>query len=276
MSLQYFDERRPLQPPIGYVRDLSERNLTHAPHIEFVRQYDLSRDIATDDIPIPAPHDREGYFGDDHFRYWISGLVEQHRLSAFSSPSRYLDFGGCTGRVARHFVRDPDCETWVCDINVNYIDWLELHAPAIRALHTRPIPALPFDSGYFDLISCFSVFTHISESALHYVLELKRVIRPGGCLYLTVLDESSWTFTRDTEWLLRSIARTTSVEKLRADLSAPLPERPYIVRYNDAEAYNCNVFYCRDTIERLWGRHFSRCEIFPMASGYQTGVVLIV
>jgi ubiquinone/menaquinone biosynthesis C-methylase UbiE len=52
-------------------------------------------------------------------------------------------------------------------------------------------PHLPFEDGYFNLICCGSVFTHIVDLADAWLLELKRIARPGAKLYVTVHDRHS-------------------------------------------------------------------------------------
>jgi SAM-dependent methyltransferase len=54
---------------------------------------------------------------------------------------------------------------------------------------TTTAPHLPFEDGYFDLIYAGSVFTHIADLADAWFLELKRIVRPGGRLYITVHDK---------------------------------------------------------------------------------------
>src|SRR5204863_7451754 len=50
---------------------------------------------------------------------------------------------------------------------------------------------LPFEDRFFDLVYCGSVFSHMGEMCDAWLLELARVIRPGGTLYLTVVTRDS-------------------------------------------------------------------------------------
>jgi SAM-dependent methyltransferase len=48
-------------------------------------------------------------------------------------------------------------------------------------------PPLPYSGGYFDVVYCLSVFTHLSESMQDlWIGELRRILKPGGVLVLTV------------------------------------------------------------------------------------------
>jgi ubiquinone/menaquinone biosynthesis C-methylase UbiE len=55
--------------------------------------------------------------------------------------------------------------------------------------NTTTLPHVPYEDNYFDLIYAGSVFTHIADLADAWLLELKRILRPGGMLYVTVHDD---------------------------------------------------------------------------------------
>ncbi len=107
--------------------------------------------------------------------------------------SRILDFGCATGRLTRWFA-DPEGsrEVWGVDINAEAIVWCQRHlSPPLHFCTITTIPHLPFEDGYFDFSLAGSVFTHIDELADAWLLELRRVLRTGGHLYLTVIDKHS-------------------------------------------------------------------------------------
>jgi SAM-dependent methyltransferase len=72
------------------------------------------------------------------------------------------------------------------DYNRASIEWCRTHLPGITFLVNDLAPPLPVDDGFFDLIFCRSVFTHLSAS-LHdrWIGELRRAVRPGGVVILT-------------------------------------------------------------------------------------------
>jgi len=51
----------------------------------------------------------------------------------------------------------------------------------------RGVPGLPYPDGHFDLVYAMSVFTHIVEDWAGWLLELRRVLAPGGILLATVI-----------------------------------------------------------------------------------------
>jgi ubiquinone/menaquinone biosynthesis C-methylase UbiE len=56
---------------------------------------------------------------------------------------------------------------------------------------TTTAPHLPFEDDYFDLVYCGSVFTHISDLADAWLLEIRRILRTGAYAYITIHDNKS-------------------------------------------------------------------------------------
>lgn len=280
-KLPFYDRRRELSHTAGLARQSGNKEVKFE-HLSTLLSDATTRElIDTDDMPLPAAEDREGYFEDRHLEYWLSGyydsrmLFDSFQALGFSGRARCLDFGGCSGRVARHLARIPNLETWLCDINAIYIDWLDKFATRdIRAFQNRPCPTLPFESNELDFICAFSVFTHIAEGELHWLLELRRIIRPGGGLYITLLDDTSWEVARSQKWLLDSLARGTEDERLRRDIPGDIPSERYILRYSANDTYNCNVFYKRSFLEKKWARYFRASRFIPQGHAYQTCLIL--
>lgn len=276
----YFDIRRPLLENPGLPREFYPGPVNTGEHLQYYNRPEVVELIQSDEMPIPATVDRENYYDDRHLEYWISGYVDWSKMKPFFSRSdgreRYLDFGGSTGRVSRHATRDPRHEVWLCDINANWISWIDRHFNRpIHAFQNRIQPALPIEDRYFDLVSAYSVFTHLDQDEMAWLLELRRIVRPGGYLYLTVLDENVWDRLKDPAWawLLSSISRGKNDEYLAQRCKEPLNER-VVLEYSDAEAYNINTFLPRTYLEKKWGPLFSQIQFFNDHHNYQTVVVL--
>jgi len=115
---------------------------------------------------------------------------------------RVLDFGCGAGRTLRHFVAEAEgAEIWGADINDACVSWLqERLCPPLHAVHSSVDPPFDAGSGSFDLVWALSVFTHLTENSLPWLLELHRLIKPGGLLIATymgrwnsqVLDGEPW------------------------------------------------------------------------------------
>jgi len=276
----YFDIRRPLSPNAGLVRDFLNGEVMTIEHRELLADPATRALIDGDVVPIPATADRENYYETRHLEYWLSGLADARKLTRWlpqhQTETRYLDFGGATGRVARHMIRHPDLRVWLCDINVNWIAWVDrCLVPPIAAFQNRITPSLPIADGYFDLISAFSVFTHLDQDEIPWLLELRRIVRPGGYIYATVLDDGVWNKLKDPDWdwLLRSLSRGHHDDTLPVMCREPLGTR-IALDYSTAEAYNVNVFLPRDYLIAKWAPFFDGIEFYDDAHNYQTVVVL--
>lgn len=288
MAKSYFDERRGHSPNVGLPINVIDTQVLVSEHRELLSD-PVTRDlILTDNTPIPAPEDREGYYGDRHIEYWLSGRLDWLKLRNILALTpklkcdeglrfRYLDMGGSTGRVARHAARDQDVECWLNDINVNWIDWLdENFAYPLHFYQSRLLPNIPLEDNSLSLISAFSVFTHLDCDETQWLLEMKRVLSPGGMLYITTLDSNVWDTLKspDWEWLRKSISRGNDDERLEQLVQDPMQGDRFVWEYSNAEAYNINVFLSRDYIERRWSRFFEIVSYQPSGHGYQTAITL--
>jgi SAM-dependent methyltransferase len=116
---------------------------------------------------------------------------------------RVLDFGCGHGRTLKHFLAEAEqAEIWGVDIHEPAI--AELRQTLCPPLHVAQSPYLPplagFDSGSFDLIWAISVFTHLTENSLPWLLELHRLLRPGGLLIATYMGRFTSQFLAGEEW----------------------------------------------------------------------------
>ncbi|CAN5835256.1 hypothetical protein BH23PLA1_BH23PLA1_23070 [soil metagenome] len=100
-----------------------------------------------------------------------------------------LDFGCGVGRVLRHWTDLVRIGVSLhgTDQNPELIDWCRKHLPFASFGVNRLDGRLDHPDDTFDLISAFSVFTHLSEDRqLHWMAELRRVLRPGGHLIFSL------------------------------------------------------------------------------------------
>ncbi len=110
-----------------------------------------------------------------------------------------LEFGCGDGRMIRWLEHLADGrEIWGTDIHAGRIMWCKqnLGAP-FRFLTTTTVPHLPFEDRYFGFIYAGSVFTHIDDLADTWVAELRRILRPGGKLFMTVHLRNDIPLLRD-------------------------------------------------------------------------------
>lgn len=100
---------------------------------------------------------------------------------------RVLDWGCGCGRVAAHLERlRPDLQLSGCDIDAQGVAWCREHLQGdFQAID--PMPPLPYPDASFDAVFGVSVMAHLTaEVQAAWLLELRRVLRPGGLLALSV------------------------------------------------------------------------------------------
>lgn len=238
------------------------------------------RDLA----PLPGFADREGYGAKKDLSYWISGLndylrVTQRIKQMDLAVNRMLDFGCASGRVIRHFAAQSEiAEIWGTDINARHIRWLcEFMPRTVKPIANYCLPQLPIADNYFDLITGFSVFTHIDTFELAWLAELKRVLNDQGILYVTIHNEDTWDILRedidnDGNRLVKTMIELEP--ETRELLLSPMPEGRHVYRLTDRGPYRSQVFHSNSYIENVWGRFFEIVEILPRHHVRQTVVIM--
>ena len=240
--------------------------------------------VVKDDIPIPIPTDREGYFPGFDEKYWLFGLADYLKVMETAAkyqvqPKSVLDFGCASGRVLRHFAAQTDIKNiWGSDINRRHIRWLYEHMPMhVRPVFNHCIPSLPIADASIDVITAFSVFTHIDTFEIHWLAELSRILSDDGLCYLTVHNEDTWEALAGDEnnsenRLLRSLIGIDP--EVVNQLQHPMPGDRLVYRFADQGPYRAQVFLSNRHLETVWGRFFSIEEIIPRHHQRQTVVVL--
>jgi SAM-dependent methyltransferase len=106
-----------------------------------------------------------------------------------------LDFGCGYGRIARlmYYYTSPDnifgVDPWDESIRL----CAESRLPGNFSVSDYVLRTLPFPDQKFDLIYCFSVFTHLSEKTTRFALNtLRKYISPEGMLVITIRPEEYW------------------------------------------------------------------------------------
>jgi len=164
---------------------------------------------------------------------------------------RILDFGCGAGRTLRHFATEAsEAEVWGCDIDEPSIGWLsERLCPPFHVLLNGPEPPLDQPSSSFDLIWGISVFTHLADSWSHWLVELHRLLRTDGLLYLTFMGSGTSELIAGEPWDETRVGMNVLKYGQSWDLGGPM------------------VMHSPWWIEEHWGRAFEIISLSPDGFG---------
>jgi ubiquinone/menaquinone biosynthesis C-methylase UbiE len=102
--------------------------------------------------------------------------------------SKLLDFGVGFGRIYRMFLKDfKDGNIIGTDVSQDYIDTCQKCIPFGSFLKNNISPPFDLDDESIDVITSYSVFSHLSEKLFtDWQNEFYRVLKPGGIAVFTV------------------------------------------------------------------------------------------
>jgi SAM-dependent methyltransferase len=190
-----------------------------------------------------------------------------------ASFRRVLDLGCAAGRMLRFFPADDKAERWGVDIKAKHIVWCQQNlTPPFHFATTTTMPHLPFEDNYFDLVYCGSVFTHMSELADAWFLELRRIVRKGGYSYITIHDRNT------VQILLREYRERPEHAPLVAALlslhqQTGVLDDKYLYFSINTEP-RTQVFYDRDYLLRKWSNFARIVSVDKAAMDYQTALLV--
>lgn len=231
------------------------------------RDLDYVEALKRDQLPIPAIEDREGYYGEDHFSYWASGLLDARYLIEAAElygtgTGSYLDLGCASGRVLRHMAYEcPNIEATGCDINRLHVEWCNAHLPGnCRTFQNNSVPTLPLEDNSVDIVSAFSVFTHIEALETAWLAEIRRVLKPGGIAWLTVHTERTLK-DMDEGWPLWKPTMEHPHTPSLLDMNREFDGNRMVLRWLPDRSYSSNVFYKSEYLVSRWGRILEHIEL---------------
>jgi ubiquinone/menaquinone biosynthesis C-methylase UbiE len=239
--------------------------------------------IGIDGLPVPPTiHLRFGY-GASPEGYVASGqcdvekMLDVLRLAAMPPESlqRVLEVGCGAGRMLRHMPRLTGAsENWGVEISAEHVAWCQQNlSPPLSVVTTTTAPHLPFEDNYFDLVYCGSVFTHISDLADAWFLEIRRVLRPGGHAYITIHDEVivQWLMSKGLSdpWMGALAGMLMNFDRRTGALS-----RAYDWFSLEADARTqTQVFYSASYLIKKWSAWMTFVSRTPEAYSQQTALL---
>jgi ubiquinone/menaquinone biosynthesis C-methylase UbiE len=235
----------------------------------------------SDSLPMPPQNLWEGYGNSetDYLAWGKEHVGNMKRILAndgfeFIAGRRIMELGCAAGRMLRWLIQESEySELWGIDLSAEHILWCQQNlSPPFNFATTTAAPSLPFPDNYFDLIYAGSVFTHIGELTDAWLLELRRIIKPSGRLYITVHDQH-------TIQILQNQMPGFPLAKLISECEAKTK-----VTSTDFEVFYINssprggqilqVFYNNDYLKHKLSRLYNLKSVNAAAYGYQTAVLL--
>lgn len=237
---------------------------------------------AGDGFPLPPIELMEGYQGpaSDPGYYLRTGRANVEAMLSIlqvagivlSGSSRILELGCSSGRLLRHFadLASQGAEVRGVDISAANIAWAQRYlSPPFLFTTTTTFPHLPFEDRSFDFIFAGSVFTHIRELGDTWLMELRRLLTPGGALFLTVIDEYCVN-------LLEARNPTYDIPKIvaRFDQRAALRLGDFEMACVARSPKEATVFHSEKYIRGAWSREFELLSYTYEGHGYQSAILL--
>jgi SAM-dependent methyltransferase len=198
-----------------------------------------------------------------------------------NSSSRILDFGCGAARMTRWLrLLGDGPEYWGVDVLGPDTFWARRALGEwLNIVTTTRLPHLPFEDRYFDLVYAGSVFSHIDDLAEAWLLELRRIVRPGGVLYLTVMDDTTVQILSTTrrDHLEKDVLLGNAEHIKIFDDYAARGASTFVIRrspIHTLKSASPQVFYQAEFLKKHWGRWFDVVDYKLRAYGYQSAIVL--
>lgn len=161
---------------------------------------------------------------------------------------RLLDFGCGAGRMLRQILDWAEIgEVHGCDLDPPMVEWAQEHlCPPVAGVELNGFdPPLPYPDDHFDVVTAFSVFTHLGVNWADWLLEVRRVLKPDGILIASILDQACAERLSDVPYHEDEVGMSV--------WAYANPWIPYV-----------NVLHSHWWIREHWGRAF---EILSIESG---------
>lgn len=183
---------------------------------------------------------------------------------------RIFEFGSSCGRLIRHLRFLKGKEIWGADISAEHIGWCNEHlSPPFQFITNTTSPHLPFEDGYFNFIYAGSVFTHIDDLTNAWFMELKRILRNDGILYITMHDDSTLDIFKEIRTKDKFTAAIINSKEFIEF------ERTKGKMFVIGRSVYSHVFYNREYLKGMLETNFDLLSVTPKAfGGTQTAYLL--
>ena len=141
--------------------------------------------------------------------YEIFGKIEAQvlRQAGLAKGMRVVDLGCGSGRLASVLHSTEEISYVGIDIIKKLLDYAKTKAPRYEFILHRDL-SIPQPDASADIVSAFSLFTHLLHAETYiYLEESKRVLKPGGRIVFSFLEFSEpahWTVFAHTYETVRN------------------------------------------------------------------------
>jgi SAM-dependent methyltransferase len=139
--------------------------------------------------------------------YGIFGHIEFEILKAagLKDGMRVVDLGCGSGRLAAALHQGADVSYVGIDIIQPLLDYARTKAPKYQFMLHRGL-SIPQPDASADMVSAFSLFTHLLQSETFiYMEEAVRILRPGGKIVFSFLE-----FAEPKHWAIFELTRNNA------------------------------------------------------------------
>ena len=120
--------------------------------------------------------------------------IVKKMLSDVAIDGQYWLDAGCGTGVMSRLLAENGSRVLGVDASHNMLEVAKLSSTGcderVSYVHIDSIESLPFEDGQFDGVVCSSVLEYVDDPK-HCLTEFSRVLRPGGCLILSVPNSRS-------------------------------------------------------------------------------------
>lgn len=219
---------------------------------------------------------KDGKYHDD--LYLNSGLADIRAMRKVLGDDQFdpmgekiMEFGCSGGRMIRHLEAEAKAgEVWGVDLHSAAIHWAQAHlSPPFHFFTNTTTPHLPFEDNSFGFIFAGSVWTHIGELDDAWLLEMRRILRPGGRLYITISDENTLA---EVKRLSPGHASNGHVAEL--DAATGMLSKDWVAFVTRTTPWLQRAVYRREAWLARISQWMDVRIARPNAYGWQTGVLL--
>jgi SAM-dependent methyltransferase len=166
---------------------------------------------------------------------------------------RVLDFGCGVGRTLRHFLPEAERASFAgCDIHGPSVEWLkEALSPPMEFFVNGEEPPLPVGDASYDLVYAGSVFSHLTDSWARWLLEMRRILAPGG-VFVATFHGSGW-------WAERGVAGQAGIPWDEDRIGMHIEH--YGTNFDDS--WGPAVYLSQWWLREHWGRAFEVVRYVP-------------